>query len=532
MSVDPNLRRTKSAPESDLLARDGLDGLRLRGESFLEEVSAEYHAAHAGHKQGADLQPVYERHRAAYGDEAFALALEMFRENAPVDGASTNAAQAERFRAARLLLDWLGESRVGRELAAIEEREMAWEASAVVRTPDGVEEPYQRVAITLANTRDLRERHALDDARARIVESELAPIRRARLQREHEVVATLGIAPSYIATWEALNSVSVTALRAECEAFLRDTQAMWDDLLPFYLKQGLGITRADATRADVMALMRTPEFDPYFAADAMEREVRRQVTEMGVSPDADGRVQYDTVDRPGKRARAFCSPVRVPDVVHLVLRPHGGQNDWMTLLHELGHALHFANMDRSLPFEYRWLGDNSVTEGYAMLFDHRLKDAGWLARYTGLGKDHIPRFLRSQGFEELHFVRRYAAKFIYETELHSGKVSWDALPDLFVEILSGATGFRYQRADAFVDVDPRFYAARYLRAWQLQAVLDESLRERFNEDWWRNPKAGPWIVGELFGHGQRELAQEQAQRVAGKGISFAPVIAGIVRMIG
>jgi hypothetical protein len=173
-----------------------------------------------------------------------------------------------------------------------------------------------------------------------------------------------------------------------------------------------------------------------------------------------------------------------------------------------------------------------VTEGYAMLFDHRLKDRGWLARYTGLGKKELPEYLRAAGFEELHFVRRYCAKFIYETELHGGGVPWNSLPDLFVELLTGATGFRYQRADAFVDVDPRFYAARYLRAWQLQAVLDESLRERFNEDWWRNPSAGPWMVEELFAHGQRELANEQAHRVAGKGLSFAPVIAGIERMVG
>ena len=101
-----------------------------------------------------------------------------------------------------------------------------------------------------------------------------------------------------------------------------------------------------------------------------------------------------------------------------------------------------------------------------------------------------------------------------------------------MELLTGATGFRYQRADAFVDVDPRYYAARYLRAWQLQAVLDESLRNRFNEDWWRNPQTGPWMIEELFAHGQRELAHEQSARVAGKGLSFAPVIAGIERMVG
>lgn len=508
--------------------RSPVDALRARGEAFLEEVSAEYHAAHAGLKEGADLQGIYEKHRDAYGDDAFGMALDLLKGSTPAEG----EAVSEEHRSARLLVDWLLESRVGRELAPIEEREIAWEGKAVVRTPDGGEEPYQRASITIANLRDATERHALDDARAKLVQAELAPIRQERLQREHEVVAKLGIAPTYNATWEALSGVSLAGLRAECEAFLRDTQAMWDELLPFYVKRGLNMPLADVTRADLLALMRAPEFDAFFPADEMERQVRRQVTEMGTSPDAEGRVRYDTADRPGKRARAFCAPVRIPDVVHLVLRPHGGQADWMTLLHELGHALHFGNMRRDLPFEFRWLGDNSVTEGYAMLFDHRMKDKGWLARYTQLDKKALPEFLHSQGFEELHFVRRYAAKLIYETELHGGAVSWSALPDLFVETLTAATGFRYQRADAFVDVDPRYYAARYLRAWQMQAVLDESLRTRFDEDWWRNPKAGPWMVEELFGWGQRELADEQSRRVAGKGLSFAPVIAGIERMIG
>src|SRR5690606_35074224 len=125
----------------------------------------------------------------------------------------------------------------------------------------------------------------------------------------------------YNATFQALSGVGLAGLRAECEAFLRDTQAMWDELLPFYLKKGLGLKPGEATRADAIALMRAPEFDAYFPAAAMEREVRRQVTEMGISADADGRVRYDTGEREGKRSRAFCAPVRIPDEVHLVLRP-------------------------------------------------------------------------------------------------------------------------------------------------------------------------------------------------------------------
>ena len=499
-----------------------LGRVRERGERFLEEISAEYHAASAGHKPDALLQPIYAKHREAFGEEAFATVLAQYR---------ATAAASEDHRSARLLLDWLIESRTGQLLAPLDEREMAWEGSAVIRLPDGTVEPYQRASITIGNTRDAAARRRLDDARAALVQAEFAPMRREKLEREHACVAAIGVAPTYNATFEALSGISLDALRVECETFLRDTQAMWDDVLPERLSAGLGIRPGEATRADALALMRVPEFDAAFPASEMERAVRRQVTEMGISPDAEGRVRYDTGEREGKRSRAFCAPVRIPDLVHLVLRPHGGQTDWQTLLHELGHALHFANMQASLPFEFRWLGDNSITEGYAMLFDHRLQDAGWLARYSGLGTRDLPRFLRAAGFEELQFLRRYSAKLIYEIQLHAEGANWGSLPDVYVETLTGATGFRYQRADAFVDVDPRFYAVRYLRAWQLQAVLAESLVERFNDDWWRNPQAGPYLVQELFAHGQRESAQEQATRVSGKQLSFAPLVRAIERML-
>ncbi|MCX5756682.1 MAG: hypothetical protein NTX19_11320 [Gemmatimonadetes bacterium] len=499
-----------------------LDQIRTRGEAFLEDVSREYHAAHAGLKKGADLQPIYARHAGAYGPEA------MEEVRSAYDSATPGS---EDHRSARLLLDWLVGSQVGRELAPIEERELTWEGSASIALPDGTAEPYQRVAITISNSTNAAERRALDDARVKLVAAELAPLKQERLQRERDLVEAAGIAPSYIGTFEALAALSLSDLRAQCETFLRDTQGMWDDVKPKFLKERLALTTAEPTRADALALFRAREFDGAFPAEAMEREVRRQVTEMGASPDAEGRVRYDTGDRDGKRSRAFCSPVRIPEEVHLVIRPHGGQNDWQTLLHELGHALHFGNAERSLPFEYRWLGDNSVTEGYAMLFDHRLKSEGWLRRYTGLDTADIPAFLRSSGFEELHFLRRYCGKLIYEMDLYGGKVPWGALPEWYVETLWRATGFRYQRADAFVDVDPGFYSARYLRAWQLQALLDETLTERFNDDWWRNPNAGPWIVGELFGHGQRELADEQAMRVSGKALGFAPLVRSIERML-
>jgi hypothetical protein len=499
-----------------------LDRLRREGEAFMEEISREYYLAHSGHKHSAELQPVYEKHAAILGPDALAMVLEQFRAAPP---------ESEEVRGTRLLADWLTEAQSARVLAPLDEREIAWEGGAVVRLPDGRELQYQRVAIELANTSNARERHEIERARAALVGREFGPLRREHFQREREITEDLALANGYNATFELLSGIDLGSLRSECDAFLRETQAIWDEVLPEFLRVRLGMRPGEVTRADALALFRAKEFDNAFPTSLMETSIRKQVREMGIDPSAGGRVIFDTGEREGKRSRAFCAPVRIPNEVYLVMRPHGGQTDWNTFLHELGHALHFAYMRPDLPYEYRWLGDNSITEGYAMLFDHLMQDQGWVRRYTELGPNNLRTFLRAVGFEELHFLRRYAAKLSYEIELYGSNVSWDALPDLYTERLTGATSFQYDPADAFVDVDPRFYAARYLRAWQLQALLTETLVEKFDADWWRNPRAGPWICSALFGEGQRELAGEQANRVAGKALSFAPLVRAVTRML-
>jgi hypothetical protein len=498
-----------------------LDRLRHDGQAFMEEISREYYLAMGGLKATAELQPIYQKHGAIMTPDALAMALEAFRSATP---------GSEEHDRTRMIVEWLAGLLSGRELASLDEREMAWEASAMVKLSDGSQVQFERTPIEIANATDRARRQAVFEARSRLVEAELAPLRRERFQRERDIIEGLDLAAGYNATWELISGVSLREMRAQCEQFLKDTQAAWDETAPEFIKRILGIEASEATRADAMALFRAHAFDSGFPAQEMEARVQKQVREMGVDPLAGGRIRLDTGEREGKRSRAFCAPVRVPDEIYLVLRPHGGQTDWSTFLHELGHALHFAYARADYPFEYRWLGDNSVTESYAMLFDGLMQDSGWLKRYTDLGAK-LPVFTRSVGFEELHFIRRYCAKFIYETQLYGGEVRWESLPDLYVDLLSGSTTFRYNRSDAFVDVDPGYYSARYLRAWQLQSLLDETLREKYDADWWRNPRAGPWIVESLFAEGQRELANDLAKRVSGRELSFAPLIREIERLL-
>ncbi len=502
-----------------------LERLRAEGQAFTEEISRESYLAHSGHKQSAELKPIYDRHAEILGTDALDLTLDAFK---------NSEKGSEERRSASLLLEWQLESQASRSLAELDEREIAWESSAVITTADGRQVQYQAAAIEIANEKDRSRRLALDAARVDLVSRQHAPLRLEKLQREKDYIESLGIAPSYNAAFEEITGVSLVTLAKECAEFIRETQPMWDESLPYYLKKSLGINPGEATRSDALALLRASEYDDAFPGSTLQASVARQLREMNIDPAAGGKIIHDVGDRPGKRARAFCAPTRVPEEVYLVLRPHGGQSDYTTLLHESGHALHFAHVRPDYPFEYKWLGDNSVTESYAMLFDHRMQDRGWLLRYTELGANRVDDFLRLGGFEELHYLRRYCAKLIYEVEAYGDSADWNDLPDLYVETLTRATNFQYRSADAFVDFDPRYYSTRYLRAWQLQSLINETLVAKFDIDWFRNPSAGPWMIRELWAEGQRESAEELAARIAPSGgtLSFAPLVRNIAQLLG
>jgi hypothetical protein len=163
--------------------------LRRDGEAFMEALTRELYLAGAGHKPNADLQATYKRFAGVLGPAALELTRDAFRSAAP---------NSEEWRSARALLDWQVEAYASRELAALDERVIAWEASAVIRLPDGGEVPYQRAAVNLSSETNREKRLALDEARAALVGRELAPMRLERLQRERDLIESLEVASSYV----------------------------------------------------------------------------------------------------------------------------------------------------------------------------------------------------------------------------------------------------------------------------------------------------------------------------------------------
>ena len=140
-----------------------------------------------------------------------------------------------------------------------------------------------------------------------------------------------------------------------------------------------GVPPSSALRHDAQYLSRGAKYDGLFPAEKIETSARAVCASMGLDLQAEGRVRLDIEDRPLKSPRAFCASLRVPEEVYLVIRPRGGYDDYSAFWHELGHALHFAGVAADAPFEWKRLGDNSVTEG----FRHAVRSSAARAALAG-----------------------------------------------------------------------------------------------------------------------------------------------------
>ncbi|MGI9082022.1 MAG: hypothetical protein ACR2FZ_07065, partial [Thermoleophilaceae bacterium] len=453
-----------------------LTAYRHEAEEFLQSLDREYYLHFSGQQDDFEIEPIYDRHGGLFAREA-------------VDGLREAGA-------APALVEFAAHGHLGRETKS-QSAELARCEAALEVEWDGGRVPFRSAAVVQANEPDPSRRAELERARNALTESELNPLLREVLDRSHALAKELGW-PSYTAMCEELSGIDLRALEAQTTAFLEATEDGYEELVEPQLRVQLGLGFGDLRRSDLAAFFRAPALDAGFPPERLAASLTETLAGMGIDLTAQPGVRIDMERRPKKSPRAFCAPVRVPDEVYLVIAPVGGREDFAALFHEAGHTEHYASVDRELPFEDRYLGDNSVTEGFAFLFEHLVSNPGWLGRRLGI-EDPAPIVAHARA-SKLVFLRRYAAKLAYELELHGGGPA-DGAQEAYARGLSDAVHVDWPRSSWLADVDAFFYAARYLRAWALETHMRAGLHERFGPEWFEEREAGDFLL-DLWRRGQ------------------------------
>jgi hypothetical protein len=475
-----------------------LDALREDADRFIAELDEEAYLHFAGHKETYDLVPIYERHA----------------ELTKLDTALSLGATANGGRNVRELWRFACEGYLGSFVSAEEEKIAEAETHTV--DVDGEQLAY----------RDLRPRTANEEDRAR--REQIEHVRNEATQehndlyiRKHQVVHCetehLG-APNYTELYRGFG-YPLDDLVAQCRHFLDSTESLWETVGDRFFRSRIGLGLGEIQRWDVARVFRGAGWDDAFPKDKMVPALESTLADLGVDLRSQRNVELDLEDRPNKTPRAFCVPIEVPERVVLVIKPQGGPDDWRALFHEAGHTEHFANTSPSLTVEEKRLGDNAVTEGWAMLLEHLTIEPAWLDRRLDVPR---PLEFAAEGVTQLLWVlRRYCAKLIYELEFHTAS-DVTTMQGRYVELLSDALKVEPSGTDYLADIDDGFYASQYLRAWAFEAQLRAYLREKFGNTWFTRRDAGS-LIRELWSEGQKPTADELLQEVTGATIELEAV---------
>ncbi|MEW6582020.1 MAG: hypothetical protein AB1416_04590 [Actinomycetota bacterium] len=493
-----------------------IEEYRRDADEFLTVHERLEYLHHAGHAADLPVAPLFERFEHLFADE---VARELV---GALDGARPGGGAASVRALAGFAVDG-----AMRRCAARESQEVARREAAATVPLDGDRVGYRAAAALIANEPDAARRATIHARCEEVVQEELTPVLAEGWSTRHALARALGAA-SYRDLYARVRGIDLDALAGQCRDLLSATDDLYVHALDAELRRTVGVTLEDARRSDLPRLRRAASLDARFPAARLLRSLADTLSGLGIDLARLPNIVVDAEPRATKDPRAFCSPVRVPDEVYLVIAPIGGVDDFLALFHEAGHALHFGGTGRGLPVEFRRMGDDSVTETYAFLLEHLVNEPLWLSRVMGLPESAEQR--RLAAVQALFHYRRYAGKLLYELELH-GSRDLAGMGDRYAEILTSATRVPHRQAAFLDDVDPGFYSACYLRAWALEVSLRGHLRDRFGSRWFETRRAGG-LLRELWNEGQRMDADTVAGELGLPPLDLAVLVDEVGAVLG
>ena len=300
--------------------------------------------------------------------------------------------------------------------------------------------------------------------------------------------------PNYVHYCELKKGLDFRTFELGALDFLDRTDDVYARNARIWAESALGRPFRNLSRYHAIFLLHQTDFNDRFPADRLMGTVRESLRAMGLIDPLDKTLFIDIEDRPGKSSVSRCVPLRIPEEVHISVKPLSGLSDYEAVFHEMGHGLHYAFTDPALPYPFRHLPRSfALSESFGFLFQNLTFDPLWLSIHTDMNSNEIEIFCRDKLIKTLGVIRRYMGKFLFELAFFSNGASDGGA--LYSKWLHRATGFVYDPDGAYMDLEEEFYSLDYVRAWVGEAALRAYLRDNFGEDWFQQKAAGDFLTG-------------------------------------
>lgn len=475
-----------------------IDAYRQSAEEFLSELEKEYYLHFSGQKDTLKTAEIYSRYEDLFSFKNFKF-LQRLKEDS----------SGEENKKYSYLVKFCGEGLIEQKVKELIDQIGEDEAKAVINIDDK-KVSFRYSEVLLSNEPDKNKRDLIDDKRNLKVEKDFNPKLYNYWSQLHEYAKYLGFS-SYSELFSFLKGEDFNDLSILMDKLLEQTAEIYENHFGKLLLKETGIELSKSRRSDFAFLRRAAKYDKFFKKEMLIDLFKDTLDSLGIALSRQPNITLDIEERKNKSPRAFCCTVRVPDEIYLVVMPKGGQDDFEAMFHEGGHAEHFANTKKTLNFEYRFLGDNAVTEGYAFTLEHLMQSKQWLMYYLKMSSEDASDFVYFSNILKLWFLRRYAGKLKYELLLHDGS-GFEGKDELYRDILNDCSLMQYSKSDYLKDVDESFYCTNYIRAWIFEAQLKDYMQKKFGYDWFKKKKAGDFLR-EIWSYGQKYNPVEILQQL-------------------
>jgi hypothetical protein len=285
------------------------------------------------------------------------------------------------------------------------------------------------------------------------------------------------------------------------QRLLDGTDDIFEDLGSWLLERHTGAKPGSAARHDVLHLLHAPHCAGAFPAGEMQRTLRRWTEMLHLDL---ANVAVDAEDRPLKHPGARAEPLDPPWEIALTFLPAEGPRALSALLRALGIALLRAGPPAEAPPEDLWFGDRAVVEACGALLEGLVRDREWLRRCAkaALSRDD-ERAIAIGALIDVRVAAGRTLAALQARESGLGSRAAAAHRDLYAR----ATRAELPAGLALRDLDPWLDSFAELQGRALAARMAAFLRERYDEDWWRNPRAAASLHG-LWSRGGRPTCAE------------------------
>jgi hypothetical protein len=479
---------------------------------YLFDRSEEGRAVRVGEKETSEQAAIVERYRDLFSSGQ----VDVLR-------AAEEAASGDERELLYRLRKTCESGIISAELAARED-ELENRVLAARVSWGGEELPLRTAQAKLAVLTDYRDRDELGSL-ANAVNAGFNDDRRELLAAGEALEAELSGEPDPVARSAEEKGISLHELERVLDAASRASADVYARMRERWFDTLLGPERDELpTSNHTSYLRRLSPLDKTYTKDRAVPVCIATLAALGLDLDRMPGIRLDLDDRPQKSPRACVIASDPPRVVHLITRAQGGLHDYQALLHEAGHALHYAGVDPELPYTFRKLSrDHALTEIYSYILEAISREPAWHAEHFGLSDAEAEENATATVFLEALLFRRYTAKLQFELEFWGRFGEDGGTSGGYAERLTSATGIRYPAENYLSDMDSGFYSADYLRAWIRSAQLRRHLIHEVGEDWWRRPETGERLL-ELFREGTRPTSEEIASRIGYEPFDTGPLL--------